>query len=120
MFRVIYFVSDPQRTSKFYQRAFGARRLRPPEAQDYPPEEWVQVQAGAVQIGFHRLAGLHAKKEHQPSAFKLVFKVADVARKRRALQRQGVEMGKIWKLKPAGSICDGRDPEGHTFQIADR
>ena len=119
MFRVIYFVSDTERTARFYEKAFGARRMKPPAAQDYPPEEWIQVKAANVQIGFHRLSFLKARKRQPECAFKLVFKVPDVAKKRAALQRMGVSMTKIWRLE-RGSICDGWDPEGHRFQIADR
>ena len=72
-----------------------------------------------IEIGFHRLSFLKARKKQPDCAFKLVFKVPDVARKRRALQRMGVSMTKIWRLEH-GSICDGWDPEGHRFQIADR
>jgi len=77
------------------------------------------VKTASVEIGFHRLSFLKARKRQPGCAFKLVFKVPDVARKRRALQRMGVSMTRIWRLKP-GSICDGWDPEGHHFQIADR
>ena len=119
MFRVVYFVSDTRKAARFYQKAFGARRMKPPHAQDYPPEEWIQVKAGRVQIGFHRLPFLKARKKQPPCPLKLVFKVADVARKRQALRRMGVTMTEIWPLD-RGSICDGWDPEGHRFQIADR
>src|SRR5437588_1994495 len=119
MFRVIYFVSNTEKVAGFYQKAFGARRLEPPGAQDYPPEEWIQVKSAGVEIGFHKLSFLKARKRQPACAFKLVFKVSDVARKRRALQRMGVSMTRIWRLKN-GSICDGWDPEGHRFQIADR
>src|SRR5207248_6380426 len=30
MFRVIYFVSSTDRTARFYEKAFGARRMKPP------------------------------------------------------------------------------------------
>src|SRR6266851_3283568 len=111
MFRVIYFVSNTEKVAAFYQKAFGAKRLGPPVAQDYPPEEWIQVKTARVEIGFHRLNFLKARKRQPDCAFKRVFKVPDVARKRRALQRMGVSMTKIWRLKH-GSICDGWDPEG--------
>jgi predicted enzyme related to lactoylglutathione lyase len=117
--RVIYFVSDPQKAARFYQAEFRARRLRPPAAQDHPPEEWIQVKSGGVEIGFHRLGFLKARKQQPPCPFKLVFKVRSVARKRQALLRKGVKMTRIWKID-RGSICDGWDPEGHRFQIADR
>ena len=119
MFRVIYFVSDTEKTARFYAKAFGARRMKPPAAQDYPPEEWIQVKSGGVQIGFHRLGLLKARKRHPECPFKLVFKVQSVVRKRHALLKMGVSMTRIWRLD-RGSICDGWDPEGHRFQIADR
>jgi predicted enzyme related to lactoylglutathione lyase len=120
MFRVIYFVSNTEKTARFYENAFGVRRMKPPVAQDYPPEDWIQVKTGSVQIGFHRLGFLKAKKKRPESPFKLVFKVADVAKKRKGLVRMGVPMTKVWALEPRGSICDGWDPEGNRFQIADR
>jgi predicted enzyme related to lactoylglutathione lyase len=120
MFRVIYFVSSTEKTARFYENAFGARRMKRPAAQDYPPEDWIQVKAGRVQIAFHRLALLEPRKKRPENPFKLVFKVADVEKKRKELVRMGVSMTKIWQLEPRGSICDGWDPEGNRFQIADR
>jgi len=38
MFSVVYFVWNTEKTARFYQKAFGARRMKPPAAQDYPPE----------------------------------------------------------------------------------
>jgi predicted enzyme related to lactoylglutathione lyase len=119
MFRVIYFVSNTERVAGFYQRALGAKRMKPPAAQDYPSEEWIQVKTAGVEIGFHRVPFLKARKRKPDCAFKLVFKVPDVTRKRKALRKMGVSMTKIWRLE-RGSICDGWDPEGHRFQIADR
>lgn len=119
MFRVIYFVSNTEKVARFYQKAFRAKRLEPPVAQDYAPEDWIQMKTAGAEIGFHRLGFLKAKRRQPACAFKLVFKVRDVAQKRRALKRMGVPMTSIWKLK-RGSICDGWDPEGHRFQIADR
>jgi len=121
MFRVIYFVSSTEKTARFYEKAFGARRMKPPAAQDYPSDDWIQVKTGSVQIGFHRIGSLEPNKKKRPAnPFKLVFKVQDVAKKRKELVRMGVEMTKIWPLEPRGSICDGWDPEGNRFQIADR
>lgn len=119
MIRVVYFVSNTERTARFYQKAFGAKRMKPPQAQDYLPAEWIQVKSGAMEIGFHKLGFLTAKKRQPGCPFKLVFKVANVARKRQALRRMGVKMTPIWPLKK-GFICDGWDPEGHRFQITDR
>ena len=118
MIRVVYFVSNTERTARFYEKAFGAKRLKPPKAQDYPPEEWIQVKTGGMEIGFHKLGFLRARKRQAPCAFKPVFKVPNVAKKRQALRRMGVSMTKIWPLK-RGSICDGWDPEGHRFQVTD-
>jgi predicted enzyme related to lactoylglutathione lyase len=120
MFRVIYFVSTTEKTARFYEKAFGARRMKPPAAQDYPPEDWIQVKTGSVQIGFHRLGFLKANRKKPENPFKLVFKVADVAKKRKELVRMGVSMTRVWALEPRGEICDGWDPEGNRFQIADR
>ena len=120
MFRVIYFVSETDKTARFYEKAFGARRMKPPAAQDYPSEDWIQVKTGSVQIGFHRIGSLEPKKKRPANPFKLVFKVPDVAKKRKELVQMGVEMTEIWALEPRGSICDGWDPEGNRFQIADR
>jgi len=121
MFRVIYFVSSTEKTARFYEKAFGARRMKPPAAQAYPSEDWIQVKTGSVQIGFHRIGSLEPNKKKRPAnPFKLVFQVPDVATKRAELVRMGVEMTKIWPLEPRGSICDGWDPEGNRFQIADR
>ncbi len=119
MIRVIYFVSDTKKSAAFYQRAFGARRMRPPQAQDYPEDDWIQVRTGAVELAFHKLKGPPLQGKQQDELFKLVFGVPDVKRKRAALVKQGVEMTGIWPLEGGGSICDGWDPNGVRFQIAD-
>ena len=100
MFRVIYFVSDTERVARFYEKAFGARRMKPPAAQDYPAQEWIQVKTARAEIGFHRLGFLKARKRQPECAFKLVFKVPSVARKRQALKRMGCVLSKVeWGLR---------------------
>jgi len=112
MFPVIYFVSNTEKVAGFYQKALGAKRLKPPIAQDYPPEEWIQVKTASVEIGFHKLSFLKARKRQPDGALKLVFKVPDVARKRRALQRMGVSMTLFQPLGesalPSGDVRQAR------------
>jgi hypothetical protein len=37
--------------------------MKPPAAQDYPPEDWIQVKTGSGQIGFHRRGFLEVDDE---------------------------------------------------------
>ena len=120
MFRVIFFVPDPRKAAKFYIRAFGVKRLKPPKAQDYPDSEWIQTQSGKVEIAFHKTyepKGL--KKSRADESFKLVFKVKNVATKRKELLKLGVKMSEPFQADRT-TLCDGWDCFGFRFQIADR
>lgn len=119
MFRVIYFVSDPEALARFYEKAFGAERLHPPEAQNYPATDWIQVKTEVAEIAFHCLPSEKPDVKKPDVAFKMVFKVDDIEKTRRQLTNMGVEMTEIIQCDHT-RICDGWDPEGHRFQIADR
>ncbi len=119
MFRVIYFVSDPERVASFYEKAFGAKRLSPPVAQNYPSTEWIQVQTDCAEIAFHKLTNERPELKKPDVAFKMVFKVDDIEKKRQELKDIGVEMTEIIQCDHT-RICDGWDSEGYRFQLADR
>ena len=120
MFRVIYFVPDPVKAADFYQKAFKVKRLKPPQAQDYPESEWIQTQSGDVEIAFHKAFGsTNSRKSSEDSPFKLVFKAKNIVKKRDELRKMGVKMSEIIDCDGT-RICDGWDCFGVRFQIADR
>jgi predicted enzyme related to lactoylglutathione lyase len=116
--RVILYVRDVRRLSDFYREAFGFALVEAIEG------EWAVFQADQCQLALHRVGP--AYRSVAPAAagegnnVKLVFAVReDLDALRAKLVASGVAMGEI-KVYPGftGPICDGRDPEGNVFQIA--
>jgi catechol-2,3-dioxygenase len=118
--RVILYVQDVVRLTTFYRDILGL-----PVVQEIAGE-WTVLQAGACEIALH-LAGAPYHVE-DPSTFdaesnvKLVLTVdRDLAALRDELSAKGVPMGSIKSYPPlTGPLCDGRDPEGNVFQLAQR
>ncbi|HEX6738477.1 MAG TPA: VOC family protein [Vicinamibacteria bacterium] len=117
--RVIVFVKDLPRMASFYTEDLGL-----PVVQDRAPEGWVELAAGGIAVALHAIpaqiaAGIVVTDPPRPreeTPLKLVFRVADVAAARARLLGRGVIMR---ELRPWGA-CDGVDPEGNVFQIAQR
>jgi hypothetical protein len=107
--RVILFAKDVAALSAFYRDILGLPLL--PGASD----EWVELDAGACRIAIH--AGGDAPATRRGP--KLVFGVRDVAAVRETLIARGAPMGKVVVFGEI-SLCDGKDPEGHAFQLSNR
>jgi hypothetical protein len=87
------------------------------------PGEWTVLQAGAGEIGLHRVGPAYrsadAPVHGRQTNVKLVFTVPDdVASRREELIARGVPMGDIKSYGTTGPLCDGIDPEGNVFQIS--
>jgi catechol-2,3-dioxygenase len=116
--RIILYVQDVERLARFYQEMFGLPVI------EEIREEWVVLRAGACELALHRVgkpyrvADTHSWKVETNT--KLVLSVTrDLAEMRAELARKGVPMGAI-KAYPGltGPLCDGTDPEGNVFQLA--
>ena len=113
--RVILYVQDVDRLSVFYREAFGFGVV------EEVAGEWVVLQAGPCQLALHRVGDAYrGKRPTGTSNAKLVLTIeTPLAATREALLARGVVMGEI-KSYPGftGPLCDGRDPEGNVFQLA--
>jgi catechol-2,3-dioxygenase len=117
--RVILYVQDVDRLATFYQQVLGL-----PVVEEIKGE-WSVLDAGPCQLALHRVG--RAYRVADPSSWqvesnaKLVMKVdRPLAEVRAELTAKGVPMGKIKSYPPlTGPLCDGRDPEGNVFQLAE-
>jgi catechol-2,3-dioxygenase len=116
--RIILYVQDVERLARFYQEMFGLPVI------EEIREEWVVLRAGACELALHRVGKPYRVADTRSwkveTNAKLVLSVTrDLAEMRAELARKGVPMGAI-KAYPGltGPLCDGTDPEGNVFQLA--
>jgi catechol-2,3-dioxygenase len=116
--RVILYVQDVERLKNFYKEIFEFPIIE--EIKD----EWVVFDVGACELALHRVGKPYRVADTSSwkieTNAKLVLSVArDLNEMRAELVRQGVPMGDI-KVYPGltGPLCDGTDPEGNVFQLA--
>jgi predicted enzyme related to lactoylglutathione lyase len=115
--RLILYVRDVDRLAAFYQSAFGL------DIVEEISGEWAVLDAGACQLALHRVGPAYRGTERSmaESNAKLVLTIdCPLAALRDALIAKGVQLGEI-KSYPGvtGLLCDGRDPEGNVFQLAE-
>jgi catechol-2,3-dioxygenase len=116
--RIILYVQDVARLAKFYKEIFEL-----PVVEEIK-KEWVVFRAGACELALHRVGQPYrvadASSWKVETNAKLVLSVArDLNEMRAELISKGVPMGDI-KAYPGftGPLCDGTDPEGNVFQLA--
>jgi predicted enzyme related to lactoylglutathione lyase len=108
MRRLILFTANMDIMSRFYGETIGLELAGSEEG-------WRDFKAGACNIALHH--GNSAVGNRPP---KLVFYASDVAAARAALVQRGVKtMGKI-NSTGTFDMCDGKDPDGNSFQISSR
>jgi catechol 2,3-dioxygenase-like lactoylglutathione lyase family enzyme len=120
--QVMVFAKDMARMSAFYRDGVG---LVPVE--DTRPDEWIRFDAGGVLFALHAIPAEVAKhiaisdppKRRGDTAIKFTFHVADVEAARQQLLAHGAQMSEIARHADL-ELCDGLDPEGNVFQIANR
>lgn len=113
--RVILYVRDVARLKAFYQLHFGLAVVEDIE------DEWAVLKAGTMELALHRVGVAWRDVPVTGSSnAKLVFTVLsglDVLRDR--LVAAGVPMRELKRYDGfAQSMCDGEDPEGNVFQLA--
>ena len=117
--RVILYVQNVDRLATFYQQVFGLAVVE--EIKD----EWAVLDAGPCQLALHRVGKAYrvadAGSWQVESNAKLVMTVdRPLADFHAELIAKGVPMGKIKAYPPlTGRLCDGKDPEGNVFQLAE-
>lgn len=117
LFRIIVFVADPLKCAAFYQKHFGLKPVEKLTA------EWSELKSGGLRLAFHQAYGKSGKLEKATGSawnpHKIVFQTKNVARERARLIRAGVKMGALHKFGEL-RFSDGKDAEGHAFQISNR
>jgi len=118
--RVILYVQDVGRLADFYRDVLGLPIVEEIKG------EWSVHQAGACELALHRVGKPYRVADpgswQVDNNVKLVLTVdRELAELRAELVGKGVPMGAI-KSYPGltGPLCDGRDPEGNVFQLAQR
>jgi predicted enzyme related to lactoylglutathione lyase len=116
--RIILYVQDVERLANFYKDAFQL-----PVVEEIKGE-WAVLQIGACQLALHRVGEPYRVADTSSwqveTNAKLVISVTRDLRELRAeLMSKGVPMRGI-KSFPGltGPLCDGADPEGNVFQLA--
>jgi catechol 2,3-dioxygenase-like lactoylglutathione lyase family enzyme len=112
--RVILYVHDVDKLSAFYREAFGFVPV------EEIAGEWAVLGTGAGELALHRVGPAYrGMTPAGESNAKLVFAIdTPVADTRQELMRRGVSMGEMKSYGNTGPLCDGRDPEGNVFQLA--
>src|SRR5262245_27842654 len=116
--RVILYVQDVERPAAFYRGALGLAVV------EAIAGEWAVLKASACELALHRVGKPYGVAD--PSSWKvesnakLVLTVdRDLKELRAELVAKGVPMGRIKSYPPlTGPPCDGTDPEGNVFQLA--
>jgi catechol 2,3-dioxygenase-like lactoylglutathione lyase family enzyme len=104
--RIILFVDDLKQTTDFYEKKLGLTIVAREEG-------FVDFDAGACRLALH--AGVS-----NPGRTKICFYVPDVAQARKELLDKGIRMGPAPDPTAALQLCDGKDPEGNSFQLSNR
>lgn len=117
--RIILYVQDVERLSRFYQDAFALPLV------EHIDGEWAVLAAGACEIALHRVGPAYRVADTSvwqvEGNTKLVLtEDGDFEALRASLIAKGVTVGEIKSYPGTGRLCDGRDPEGNVFQIAEK
>ena len=104
--RVILFVDDLKAMTDFYEKKLGLTVVGREDG-------FVDFDAGACRLALH--AGMS-----NPGRTKICFYVPDVSKARKELIDKGIRMGADPGNAAGLQLCDGKDPEGNTFQLSNR
>jgi catechol-2,3-dioxygenase len=114
---IILFVQDVDKLKKFYMENLQLNLV------EETASEWVLLQAGACQIGLHKVGKEYIvspeKECKADSNTKIVFEMdGDLAEMRERLIKANITVREV-KTFPnyAFWLCDGEDPEGNVFQL---
>jgi catechol-2,3-dioxygenase len=116
--RVILYVQDVERIANFYHDTLGLA------VTEQIKGEWAVLKAGQCEIALHRVGEPYrvadATTWKAVSNAKLVLTVdRELSQLRAELVAKGVPMTTIKSYPPlTGPLCDGQDPEGNVFQLA--
>jgi predicted enzyme related to lactoylglutathione lyase len=113
---IILYVKNIELLKNFYVANFS---LKVTEEDDV----WVLMNAGAVNIGLHKIGKQYMEKIAKGHLFdnntKLVFEIdTDIETARNELVSKNIQMREIKTFENYDFwLCDGTDPEGNVFQL---
>jgi predicted enzyme related to lactoylglutathione lyase len=118
--QVMVFVTDLDRMRRFYADGFGL-------AVSEEEPGWIRFATGGAALALHAIPPDVARGiaiadppvARADTAIKFTFHVDDVDAARAALAAHGAAMRDV-KRWGGRAFCDGVDPEGNVFQIANR
>jgi len=104
--RVILFVDDLNKMAEFYEKKLGLTIASREDG-------FVDFDAGAVRLALHEGVS-------NPGRTKICFFTPDVSKARKELTDRGIKMGPDPGPGDGLKLCDGKDPEGNSFQLSNR
>lgn len=113
---IILYVKNIELLKKFYVENFRLEIIEEDSV-------WVLLNAGAVQIGFHKIGDPYLEKIAEGYQFdnntKLVFEIdVDIESVRNEFLSRDIQMRAIKTFDNYNFwLCDGTDPEGNVFQL---
>ena len=117
--RIIIFAGDVEKCANFFTQAFGFTQL----PSIYPKSEWIELETGGCRLAFHQAHGpdgpIKSPTGSDWNPHKIVFYAQDVPAARTRLLAAGAPMEET-HLSGDLALCNGRDPEGHVFQMSNR
>jgi len=105
---VYYWVTDMDRSIRFYGDALGLPLLR------RDGDEWAEFDAGGARLGLH---GRGSGPGPGPGGATAVFQVDDLDRAKATLGVRGIEFGHEAEVKGFARFASFADPDGNTLQI---
>ena len=118
LYRIILYVQNVQALKKFYRDTLGLSVVEEIE------DSWVVLKAGQCELALHvvgeafRVPSRRSSERHSNAKLVLGFR-GDLAELRERLIASGVPMREIKSYSGvSGPLCDGTDPEGNVFQLA--
>jgi predicted enzyme related to lactoylglutathione lyase len=116
---IIFYVQSVEVAKNFYIEHFSLTLI------DEDPT-WVLLNAGAINIGFHKIGDQFLKEIDVDYKFdnntKIVFEIdVDIEWARNELLSKNIQMREIKTFENYDFwLCDGTDPEGNVFQLKSR
>jgi predicted enzyme related to lactoylglutathione lyase len=116
---IIFYVQSVEVAKNFYIEHFSLTLI------DEDPT-WVLLNAGAINIGFHKIGDQFLKEIDVDYKFdnntKIVFEIdVDIEWARNKLLSKNIQMREIKTFENYDFwLCDGTDPEGNVFQLKSR
>lgn len=116
---IILYVKNIQTLKKFYVENFNLKILEEDEI-------WVLLNAGTVNIGFHKIGKKYMQQIEPNHQFdnntKIVFEIDDdLELIRKEFIEKNIPMRELKTFDNYNFwLCDGNDPEGNVFQLKKR